>query len=203
MKIVKMACAGSLVALAGAGGLRYFAPAVPRFVVKLLVYRPGRDPPIIGFLSDCTGQIDWSAVSAVAFAAGLIIAVGGFARAGWSLGVSVLGRRLLYLAAAVAVAAAGPMLYATWHFYSVLRFLISGNPITQQLHQSLSHSTGPFNLGLALLPVMPGLLLAAGIAGASQQPRAATSGRVMAMIVVLTVVIGVVFAAGFVLNGLP
>ena len=113
MKIIKTAAVGSLVALAGAGTLAYFGPRVPQGVLQILL-SPRRVPlPVFRdhlHQWDCSAA--WSAVGAVAFAAGLIIAVAALAHANRSRGVSVFCRPLLFLAAAAGIAAATAMFHA-------------------------------------------------------------------------------------------
>ena len=191
MKIVKTAAVGSLVALAGAGALAYFGPLIPQGVVEILL-SPGRNPLPLAAFRDHVHQWDcssaWSAVGAVAFAAGLIIAVGAIAHANRSRGVSVLCRPLLFLAAASALAAATTMFLATGYFFLTFRALIASDYTAAQLdderfrpppaqfdqfdgerfRQSLR--LGPLYAGFALLVGVSVCLVAASFLKTTERP---------------------------------
>jgi hypothetical protein len=194
MKIVKTASVGSLVALTGAAGLWYSASAGFQVVIEILMYRPGGGPIV-----DHTHRLAWSVVSAAAVAVGVMLAVCGFVRANRTLGVSPFGRLLLILADVAVVAAAVPMLYAASEYFYHLRMMSAGEKIWSAEHWRDVYSCAlGSNLGFALLPGLPVVLLIASFTAMRGQPDGAPSGCLPALSVGLTVFLAIVFAGAFV-----
>ena len=148
------------------GGLRstcvFWTPSATRYRRNsALPARSRQSARFLGYVHQGDCSTAWSAVGAVAFSAGLIIAVGAIAHSNRSRGASVFCRPLLFLAAATAMAAATPMFLATGNFSLTFHALLTSDVQLngEQFRQSLM--LGPLYAGFALLVGVSIVLVAA------------------------------------------
>jgi hypothetical protein len=195
---IKATFAGSLISLAAAGGLWYYAPAA-----LCLISEPGFVALGHGQLNNYTGDLGCAAVLALAFMGGLAVAVGGLTRVNHSKGLSLLGRVLLFLGAAAAIAAGLSISRVTWTMIHSFFFTISRGgtmPNLEDFAERWASDIGAFRMAFLLLLGTPIALVAASTEGMDGPPRKAARRWLTAVAVGLTLVVGLVFTAAYAVN---